>query len=109
MSVPSYLFYFLTLKLPNKGMDFPFSPLKLPNKGMDFPISPLKLPNKGMEEYSKMILFIPFHSISFPLPKRGKEKCVIIALLLKESMVLLKKAKYNFTEQKLLKLILYIY
>ena len=76
MSVPSYLFYFLTLKLPNKGMDFPFSPLKLPNK--------------GIEEYSKMILFILFHSIPFPLPKRGKEKCVIIALLLKESMVLLR-------------------
>ena len=51
MSVPSYLFHFLILKLPNKGMNFPFSPLKLPNK--------------GMEEYSKMILFIPFHFL-FP-------------------------------------------
>ena len=49
MSVPSYQFHSLLLKLPNKGMDFPFPPLKLPNK--------------GMEEYSKMILFILFHSI----------------------------------------------
>ena len=32
MSVPSYLFHSLPLKLPNKGMDFPFSPLKFPNK-----------------------------------------------------------------------------
>ena len=45
--------------------------LKLPNKWMDFPFSPLKLPNKGIEEYSKMILFIPFYSIPFPLPKWG--------------------------------------
>ena len=56
MSVPSYLFYSLSLKLPNKGMDFPFPPLKLPNK--------------RREEYSKIILFIPFHSIPFPPPKR---------------------------------------
>ena len=41
--------------------------------------------------------------------KNFVEKFVTIILLLKESMVLLKKAKYNFTEQKLLKLILYIY
>ena len=46
MSVPSYSFHSLPLKLPNKGIDFPFPPLKLPNK--------------GMEEYSKIILFIPF-------------------------------------------------
>ena len=32
MSVPSYSFYFLPLKLPNKGMNFPLPPLKLPNK-----------------------------------------------------------------------------
>ena len=56
MSVPSYSFHSLLLKLSNKGMDFPFTPLKLPNK--------------GMEEYSKMILFIPFHFIPFPSPKR---------------------------------------
>ena len=49
MSVPFYSFNSLPLKLPNKGMNFPFPPLKLPNK--------------GMEEYSKMILFIPFHSL----------------------------------------------
>ena len=37
------------------------------------------------------------------------EKFVIITLFLKKSMILLMKAKCNFTEQKLLKLILYIY
>ena len=42
---------------------FHFLPLKLPNKGMDFPFLPLKLPNKGMKEYSKIILFIFFHSL----------------------------------------------
>ena len=47
MSVPSYPLHSLPLKLPNKGMCFSFPPLKFPNK--------------GMEEYSKMILFIPFH------------------------------------------------
>ena len=57
MSVPSYQFHSLPLKLSNKGMDFPFLPLKLPNK--------------RREEYSKIILFIPFHSIPFPPPKRG--------------------------------------
>ena len=57
MSVPSYPFHSLPLKLSNKGMSFPFSPLKLSNK--------------GREEYSKIILFIPFHSIPFPPPKRG--------------------------------------
>ena len=49
MSVPSYPFNSLPLKLPNKRMGFSFPPSKLPNK--------------GMREYSKMILFIPFHSI----------------------------------------------
>ena len=49
MSVPSYLFYSLLLKLPNKGMGFPFPPLKLPNK--------------VRKKYSKMIFFIPFHSL----------------------------------------------
>ena len=55
MSVPSYSFHFLPLKLPNKGIGFPFPTLKLPNK--------------GREEYSKIIIFIPFHSIPFPPPK----------------------------------------
>ena len=55
MSISSYPFHFLSLKLPNKGMDFPFLPLKPPNK--------------GREEYSKIIFFIPFHSIPFPPPK----------------------------------------
>ena len=50
MGVPSYSFHSLSLKLPNKGIDFPFPPLKLPNK--------------RREEYSKIIIFIPFHSIS---------------------------------------------
>ena len=57
MSVPFYLFYFLPLKLSSKRMNFPFPPLKLSNK--------------GMEEYSKIILFIHFHSIPFPPPKWG--------------------------------------
>ena len=54
-------------------LSYPFHSLllKLPNKWMDFPFSPLKLPNKGIEEYSKMILFIPFHSIPFPPLKWG--------------------------------------
>ena len=56
MSVPSYSFHFLSLKLLNKGMSFPFPQLKLPNK--------------ENEEYSKIILFIPFLSILFPPPKR---------------------------------------
>ena len=59
MSVPSYPFHSFLLKLPNKGMSFPFSPLKLLNK--------------KMEEYSKMIFFISFHSIPFPPPKRRVE------------------------------------
>ena len=57
MSVPSYPFHSLLLKLPNKGINFQFPPLKLPNK--------------EREEYSKMILFIHFHSIPFPPPKRS--------------------------------------
>ena len=32
---------------------------------------PLKLPNKGIEEYSKIILFIHFLSIPFSSPKWG--------------------------------------
>ena len=57
MSVSSYPFYYLSLKLSNKVMNFPFIPLKLPNK--------------GREEYSNIIPFISFYSISFPPPKRG--------------------------------------
>ena len=49
MSVPSYLFYYLLLKFPKKGINFSFLPLKLPNK--------------KMKEYSKIILFILFHSL----------------------------------------------
>ena len=49
MSIPSYPFHLLTLKLANKEMNLPFPPLKLPNK--------------GREEYSKNIPFIPFHSL----------------------------------------------
>ena len=55
MSVHSYPFHSLPLKLLNKKIDFLFSSLKLSNK--------------RMEEYSKMILFIHFHSIPFPPPK----------------------------------------
>ena len=51
MSVSFYPFHSLPLKLPNNGMNF------------SFPL--LKLPNKGREEYSKIILFILFHSIPF--------------------------------------------
>ena len=38
---------------------------------MNFPFLPLKLLNKRREEYSKIILFISFHAIPFPPPKRG--------------------------------------
>ena len=48
-----------------------FLPLKLPNNEMSFPFFPLKLSNKGKKEYSKIILFISFHSIPFPSPKWG--------------------------------------
>ena len=48
MSVHSYSFYSLPLKLLNKKKNFPFPPLKLLNK--------------EIEEYSKIIFFIPFHS-----------------------------------------------
>jgi len=49
MSVPFYPFHSLPLKLPNRGIDFPFPPLKLSNK--------------RRKEYSKIIIFIHFHSI----------------------------------------------
>ena len=45
--------------------------LKLPNKGMSFPFPPLKLLNKGNEEYSKIIIFIHFHYIPFFPSKWG--------------------------------------
>ena len=38
---------------------------------MNFSFSLLKLPNKEREEYSKIIIFIIFHSIPFPSPKQG--------------------------------------
>ena len=50
MSVSSYSFYSLPLKLQNKGMHFPFPSLKLSNK--------------EMEEYYKIIFL--FISISPP-------------------------------------------
>ena len=59
MSISSYSFHSLSLKLPNKGMSFLFPSLKLPNK--------------GREEYSKIILFIPFHSIHSSQKKKKKE------------------------------------
>ena len=40
------------------------------NNTYPFHSLPLKLLNKGMKEYSKMILFILFHSILFPPPKQ---------------------------------------
>ena len=58
MSVSSYPFHSLSLKLPNKRMSFSFLLLKLPNK--------------GREEYYKIILFILFHSISFTHSKQGQ-------------------------------------
>ena len=57
MSIPSYPLHSFSLKLLNKGMNFPFPPLKLPNKG------------RG--KYSKIILFILFNSILFHPLKRG--------------------------------------
>ena len=55
MGVLFYPFYSLLLKLPNKGMNFPFPSLKLPNK--------------GRKKYSKIIFFIHFHFIPFSPPK----------------------------------------
>ena len=60
MSIPSYPFNSLPLKLSSKEMNFPFSPLKLANK--------------GREEYSKIILFIPFHSL---LPNKRMNGMII--------------------------------
>ena len=60
MSVSSYSFHSLSLKLPNKEIKFSFLPLKLLSK--------------GREEYSKIIplIFFPFHSI---LSFQMKGKC----------------------------------
>ena len=49
MSIPSYSFHSLPLKLPNKRMSFSFSLLKLSNK--------------EIKEYFKIILFILFYSL----------------------------------------------
>ena len=38
---------------------------------MSFSFPPLKLPNKKREEYSKMIIFIPFHSL---IPNKALKK-----------------------------------
>ena len=57
MSVHSYSFHSLSLKLQNRKMSFPFLPLKLSNK--------------RMKEYFKIIIFIHFHSILFSHLKRG--------------------------------------
>ena len=63
MSVPFYPFHSLPFKLLNKGMNFPFLPLKLPFK--------------RREEYSKIILFIPFYSIPFSPPKQGRKAFLV--------------------------------
>ena len=60
MNVSFYPFYSLLLKLSNKGMGFPFPPLKLPNK--------------ERKEYSKIIIFIHFHSL---LPNKALIKIFI--------------------------------
>ena len=57
--------------IPSHSYPFHSLPLKLSNKGIGFPFLPLKLPNKGRKEYSKMILFIPFHS---PPPNEALKK-----------------------------------
>ena len=68
MSVPSYQFHSLILKLQNKGMSFSFPPLKLPNK--------------RMEEYSKIFLWgqkvleVSAHSISSPRATPRRKKCL---------------------------------
>ena len=71
-SVLSYLLHFLSLKLSNKRMNFPFPPLKFPNK--------------GSEKYSKIIFFIHFHSIPFSHSKHGLK--VLMVLMLKPIMKL---------------------
>ena len=68
MSVPSYQFHSLILKLQNKGMSFSFPPLKLPNK--------------IREEYSKIFLWgqkvleASAYSISIPRPTPRRKKCL---------------------------------
>ena len=64
-------------------LSYPFHslPLKLTNKGMDFPFPPLKLPNKRKEKYSKIIFLffsIPFH---FLLPNKSLVSNRIFSLL----------------------------
>ena len=56
MSVLFYPFHSLPLKLPNKGMDFPFPPLKLLNKRRE---------GKGREGKNILKLFFSFISIPF--------------------------------------------
>ena len=64
MSVPSYSFHSLTLRLSNKGI------------GFSFPL--LKLPNKGRKEYSKIILFIHFPPLKRVLSDIKAPSCTIL-------------------------------
>jgi len=94
MSFPSYPFHSLSLKVSNKGMDFPFLPLKLSNK--------------EIEEFSKSILFIHFHSISFPnFPQKKKKKNSFLPpkqwLKLSNVGVFLNQRKVYFGQGKVLK------
>ena len=76
MSVSSYPFHSLLLKLQKKEMSFPFPPLKLSNK--------------RMKEYSKMIFFIRFYSFPFPPPKRDLKVCLDTAYFAETEKLLLK-------------------
>ena len=60
---------------------------------MDFPFLPLKLPNKEIEEFSKIILFIHFHSISFPHPKQWL-KLSNVGVFLNQQKVCLGQGKF---------------
>ena len=61
MSVPSYSFNSLSLKLPNKGMSFSFPQLKLPNN----------------ERESKNILNLLFSFLSIPFSQM-RPKCFTV-------------------------------
>ena len=93
MSIPSYPFHSLPFKLPNKRMDFPFPPLKLSNK--------------RMEEYSKIILFISFHSILFPPPKRGLNVFTLNELSISRIMLNAKKYLSFFDSNILINYLLF--
>ena len=93
MSVPSYPFHSFPLKLSNKGMDF------------SFPL--LKLTNKGREEYSKFIIFISFHSILFPPPKRGLNVFTLNELSISKIMLNAKKYLSFFDSNILINYLLF--